>query len=486
MSVERYTVSVPESAIHDLGQRLSLAKLPTQLSGPDLWQFGTPVEEIRRLTKYWQNSFDWRKAEAKINTLPNFMTKIPVDGFGDLDVHFVHQVSSNPKAIPLLFCHGWPGSFLEVSKLLPLLQDDFHVVAPSHPNFAFSSGVSKAGFGLVQYAETCNKLMLSLGYDTYATQGGDWGFSITRALGLLFPQHVKASHINLVLAHAPDPIKHPLLAAQHATTPYTPREEAGLLRNRWFTEWGSGYNVQQSTKPQTIGFALADSPVALLAWIYEKLHDWTDAYPWTDDEILTWVSIYWFSTAGPDASARIYYEAQSPAAQAEDSQALTRYQLMEYIPNVQLGLAHFPKEIFCVPHVWGETLGEIVLQSVHEKGGHFAAWEVPEEIVKDLKTMFGPGGSCVGLFNDNGQPAKALSQKGRGEQQDYKTSAVGDDHSQQCLVVAARQVLKPHIGGRHSAVLTSPHTSVSICLGSCATFVTRLRPRKLRVSIYDG
>lgn len=399
MSVKEYTISVSEQTIQDLRQRLALTKFPSQLDGPDLWQFGTPISDIQRLAKYWQDGFDWRKAETMINSLPNFMTSIPMGGFGDLDIHFIHQPSSNPKAIPLLFCHGWPGSFLEVSKLLPLLKDDFHVVAPSLPNYGFSSGVPKAGFTLAHYAETFNKLMLKLGYNTYATQGGDWGFCVTRALGLLYPQHVKASHINLILAQPPDPTKHPLLAAKHAATPYTAREEAGIARSKWFSDWGYGYNSLQSTKPQTIGFALADSPVALLAWIYEKLRDWTDSYPWTDEEILTWISIYWFSTAGPEASVRIYYEAQSPASKA-DGKTVTPFTLMEYIPHVKLGLAHFPREICCVPHIWGEALGDVVLQSDHDKGGHFAAWEVPEAIVKDLKAMFGPGGSCEALFRE--------------------------------------------------------------------------------------
>jgi pimeloyl-ACP methyl ester carboxylesterase len=399
MNTQEYTIAVPGDSIKDLRTRISLAKFPSQLEGPDLWQFGTPVNDVQRLAKYWQVGFDWRKAEAKINLLPNFITSIPIEGFGGLDVHFVHQTSSNPNAIPLLFCHGWPGSFLEVSKLLPLLKDDFHVVAPSLPNFGFSSGVTKAGFSLSHYAETLNKLMLKLNYHTYATQGGDWGYSVTRALGLLYPQHVKASHLNMILAQPPDPTKHPLLAAKHAATPYTPHEEAGVARSKWFMDNGYGYNLLQSTKPQSISFALADSPVALLAWIYEKMRDWTDSYPWTDDEILTWVSIYWFSTAGPEASTRIYYEAQNPAAKA-DGVTVTPWKLMEFIPHVKLGLAHFPKEISCVPRVWAETLGEVVLQSEHERGGHFAAWEVPEAIVKDLLDMVGPGGSCVQLFRE--------------------------------------------------------------------------------------
>lgn len=397
MSVKPYTINVPEASIEELHQRLALSKFPSQFDGSDLWEFGTPVNEVRRLAKYWRDGFDWRKAEKEINRLPNFMTAISVDGFGELDIHFVHQPSSDTTAIPLLFCHGWPGSFLEVTKLLPLLKDDFHVVAPSVPNFGFSSGVTKAGFTFSQYAETLNKLMLKLGYDQYVTQGGDWGFSITRTLGLLYPQNVKASHINLILAQPPDPKKQPLLAAKHEATPYTAREEAGLARSKWFSECGYGYNLLQSTKPQTIGFALADSPVALLAWIYERLYDWTDSYPWTDNEILTWVSIYWFSTASPEASVRIYYEGQSPAAKANEK-TITTLKLMEYIPHVKLGLAHFPKEIKCVPDVWGETLGEVVLQSHHDKGGHFAAWEVPEAIVSDLKKMFGKGENCEELF----------------------------------------------------------------------------------------
>lgn len=150
--------------------------------------------------------------------------------------------------------------------------------------------------------------MLQLGYPKYVTQGGDWGFYITRAIGLLYSESCLASHINMVRASPPSWSEHPLLALSHSVTPYTEDEQKGLQRSDWFATQGSGYRLLQSTKPQTLGYALQDSPVALLSWIYEKLHDWTDSYPWTDDEILTWVSIYWFSTAGPAASVRIYYE----------------------------------------------------------------------------------------------------------------------------------------------------------------------------------
>lgn len=184
----------------------------------------------------------------------------------------------------------------------------FNVVAPSLPNFGWSQGCVKKGFGLVQYAETCDQLMTQLGYSKYVTQGGDWGMMITRTIGLLYPQRCLASHINMVRASPPTFGKHPILALKHALTPYSAADKRGFERSEWFLNEGSGYRLLQSTKPQTIGYAWQDSPVALLAWITEKLHDWTDNYPWTDDEILTWVSMYYFSTAGPAASARIYYE----------------------------------------------------------------------------------------------------------------------------------------------------------------------------------
>ncbi len=266
---------------------------------------------------------------------------------------------------------------------------------------------------MTKYAQLCHKLMLLLGYNQYGkplttspfatstidfspvTQGGDWGFSVTRTLGLLYPNHCKASHFNLILANPPKLMQHPRLTLQHALTPYNAREQAGRSRSAWFAEKGYGYNLLQSSKPQTIGYSLSDSPAGLLAWIYEKLHDWTDGYAWTDDEILTWVSIYWFSTAGPAASVRIYHEATHP----EPYSTVTKSTLRGWIPHVKLGIAHFPREINVVPKTWAATLGPVVMQSEHEKGGHFAAWEVPEAIVKDLQQMFGKGGPCYGIVN---------------------------------------------------------------------------------------
>jgi hypothetical protein len=193
----------------------------------------------------------------------------------------------------------------------------------------------------------------------------------------------------MVLARPPQLTKNPLQYLKHQLFPYSAKEKQMLNRTRWFDEHSFGYNTLQSTKPSTIGVALADSPVALLAWIYEKLHDWSDDYPWTDDEILTWVSIYQFSTAGPAASARIYYEIQNPAAKTYSDQVL------DYNAKTRLGLSYFPNDIFVPPCTWGRTLGPVVFENVHEDGGHFAAHERPEELVRDLRTMFAGGAKDV-------------------------------------------------------------------------------------------
>ncbi|KAJ5239405.1 hypothetical protein N7468_004024 [Penicillium chermesinum] len=405
--IRTYSISVSDDALQQLQQRLAWAKLPSQLEPglqEDHWDFGVPVSEIRRLVNYWKNGFDWRKAESQLNELPQYQTKIDVEGFGALDIH-CEEIDLNPVSRHYN-SHGtmmWQ-SFIKAGfvyrghKASPLLKGNdsepaFTVVAPDLPNFGFSQGVQKRGFGLGQYAEVLNKLMLKLGYAQYVTQGGDWGFWITRCLGLLLPDHCKASHMNMVEATAPTFTSSPFLAVKHAIMPYSDHEKKRQERRAWFRQEGSGYNKLQSTKPQTIGFGLSDSPVTLLAWIYEKLHDWTDSYPWTDDEILTWISIYWFSVAGPEASVRIYYECHHP----ESVGGIYHPRLMEYIPHVKFGFAHLPREINTVPRVWASTLGEVVLQSEHAAGGHFAAWEVPSVLAADLSTMFRPGGPCFGL-----------------------------------------------------------------------------------------
>lgn len=395
-----YTISIPSRALDDLRDRLVAARWPDELDDVS-WSMGTPLTDMKRLADYWKTDFDWRKAEAKLNDLPNYITDIAVHSFGTLKIHFLHQRSSVSRAIPILFCHGWPGSFLEAEKLLPLLANPvgkeavaFHVVVPSLPNFGFSEGTNKRGFGIRQYAETCHELMLQLGYERYVTQGGDWGFHITRAMGLLYPESCKASHLNYAECFPPSLLSQPLLWLQDKLSPYSAQEKEGVRQTALHDKNGKGYDILQQTKPQTIGYALSDSPVALLAWIYEKLVGWTDDYQWTDDEVLTWVSIYWFSVAGPAASPRIYYE----ATHMDESKGDIGYERpLRWIPHVKYGVSVFPKDIFVHPDSWIRTLGDVVLVEREMKGGHFAATECPEAVSGALQKMFRRDGPCYGI-----------------------------------------------------------------------------------------
>jgi len=406
-----YKIAVDDAQLADLKDRLSRAALPDELDGAG-WELGSPLRDISQILAHWRDTYDWRAAEDQLNReLPQFVTSVVVDGFEPLDVHFVHKrCAGNDNAIPLLFVHGWPGSFYEGAKIVQPLTEGvsgggdaprFHVVVPSLPNFGFSQGTSKMGFSIQHHAEALHKLMLRLGYTEYATQGGDWGWAITRAMAIKYPSHVRASHYNMDMGHVPSFTSHPLLAISHALKPYSDAEKRGLARSADFVAHGSGYHRLQSTKPQTLGYALRDSPVALLAWIYEKLHDWTDSYPWTLDEICTWISIYWFSTAGPQASVRLYYEYSmnhAPGASA-DRKAFGQALSMPLKDNrVKLGLSHFPKDISVLPSSWTRTLGDVVFENSHSSGGHFAAWEKPEEIVADLRAMFRKGGGAAKRF----------------------------------------------------------------------------------------
>ncbi|KAI1795656.1 epoxide hydrolase [Ganoderma leucocontextum] len=391
-----FKLATSDTDIEHLRQTLELARFPDELDGAG-WDYGTPLADVKRLAAHWKSGFDWRKTEAQINKLPMFTRDIEVDGFGTLNVHYIHQVSDVKGAIPLLFVHGWPGHFLEVRKLLPLLtaggedQPSFHVVAPSLPGFGFSEGPHKPGFKGQQYAELLNKLMLSLGYHEYVYQGGDWGHILGRFTVFHHGhKHVKAWHTNMPLSTPPTLTEFPLLYIRSLLTlPFDHAAKRRLAETGRFAATGRGYFTQQSTRPQTLGYGLSDSPVGLLAWIYEKLVGWSDKYPWTDDEVLEWVSIYWFSRAGPTASTRIYYEMTNGGAPATAPRPGWT--------SVPLGVSYFPAELVRLPKLWSHTLGKLVFESEHDAGGHFAAFEVPEKLAGDLRKMYGKGGIAYGV-----------------------------------------------------------------------------------------
>ncbi|PQE29718.1 Epoxide hydrolase protein [Rutstroemia sp. NJR-2017a WRK4] len=407
-----FQISVPESSIQHLKQKLELTTISDDQEYTDTeeaWSHGPPAEDLRRLIDYWKEGFDWRAIETNLNNQLNmFKTRIDVERFEDVEVHFVHHKSANQSenAIPLLFIHGCelafleqssklltpkssgPGSFLEVSKLLGDLTSvsaganseypTFNIVAPSLPNFGFSSVTTKRGFGLDQYAEVCHKLMLQLGYEQYVTQSGDLGFRIARTIGIRYPTSCKASHINMLRASPPTLLSQPVTWLRYMLTPYSARDKKGFERSKWFVEQGSG-----TEHPSRLEIKTVDT---------QELHDWSDDYTWTEDEILTWVSLYWHSTAGPTAAQRIYYE-------MVNSLGTTINDTEKYVPHVKLGLAHFPKELIVVPTLWCRTLGEVVYEKEHPRGGHFAAYEKPADIVNDLRIMFGRGGGAFAIVD---------------------------------------------------------------------------------------
>ncbi|KAL4873204.1 hypothetical protein BDV12DRAFT_98633 [Aspergillus spectabilis] len=399
MPPKPFSIAVPDADLERLHQKLDAATFPDELDNTG-WDMGVPLEEIKRLTAYWRDGFNWREQEQRLNEqFEQFTLPVSVDGFKDIDLHHLHHTSKTPGAIPLLFIHGWPGSFIEVTKLIPLLttgdgnKPAFNVVAPSLPNFGFSSAVKKRGFGLKQYAEALHNLMIALGYKEYAIQGGDWGSFIARTMAQKYPKQIKAIHLNFIPMRIPMPWENPLFFAQNLLTiPFSAERKAYLSTAINYLTKGSGYAIQQSTRPQTLGYALHDSPVALLTWIYDKLHLWTDNYPWTDDEILTWVSIYLFSAAGPTASTRIYYET------SEDGT------LMESISKpaprgVKVGVAQFKHELMKYPTSWTQLLGFDVRAKEYPRGGHFAAWEAPELLVEDLREFLGKDGLAFGVVD---------------------------------------------------------------------------------------
>ncbi|KAI0159504.1 microsomal epoxide hydrolase [Xylariaceae sp. FL1272] len=412
--IQPYTISIPDADLEDLRERLRRTRFPSELSDVGT-TMGAPLEAVKRIATYWAEKYDWRAAEASLNALPQFHTSIQATGFEPLDIHFLHVRSKRDDAVPLIFVHGWPGSFLEGTKILkPLTEPEdaslpaFHVVVPSLPGYGFSQASSKAGFSIDQHAETMHLLMLKLGYREYATQGGDWGYMITRAMGRHYaPEFVKAQHLNMSFFPRPSLLKNPIVALrtmfQAFVTGFSEADKKGFKRSREFQKSGNGYHKIQSTKPQTLGYGLSDSPTALLAWIYEKLVDWTDGYPWTEDEVCTWISIYWFSTATPRAAHQLYYEteqshdtARCQEREARGIPASTFNQLLEY-QDVKLGLSKFPHDVIVMPRSWSHAMGDVIFSKEHDRGGHFAAWERPDEIVKDLRAMFGPEGGANGV-----------------------------------------------------------------------------------------
>jgi len=369
-----FQIDIPDADVDDLQQRLRQTRWPDPETVDD-WSQGIPLGYVRELCGYWLERYDWRASEARLNRFPQFRTEI--DG---VDIHFVHARSPEDGALPLVITHGWPGSIVEFHKVIEPLtdpvafgghaRDAFHVVCPSLPGYGFSGRPGRPGWDTARIAAAWDQLMARLGYPRYAAQGGDWGAQVTTALGMNHPEHLAGIHLNMPIAFPPP-----------GATDLTEREQAALATISHYNTWESGYFKEQSTRPQTVGYGLADSPAALCAWIVEKFWAWTDcdgdpANVLTRDEMLDNVMLYWLPATGA-SSARLYWENNAKGFLGP--------------VTVPVGCSIFPKEIFRPSRRWADAQ----LTNVHywnelDKGGHFAAFEQPETFVSEVRACFRP------------------------------------------------------------------------------------------------
>lgn len=362
--VRPFVIDIPQAQLDDLKARLALTRFPEKEIVDD-WDQGIPLAYVQEVAAYWARDYDWRRCEAWLNSLPNFL--IEIDG---LDIHFIHVRSTNPEARPMIMTHGWPGSVLEFVDVIGPLSQDYHLVIPSLPGYAFSGKPTKAGWSIPQTAKAWNALMTALGYDRYFAQGGDWGAAVTDSIGQQNLGNCAGIHLNMVIAR-------PDAATMESLTD---REKAALARMQWYQDKDNGYSTQQATRPQTLGYGLADSPVGQMAWILEKFHGWSDCdgHPetvFTRDHLLDNVMLYWLNNAAA-SSARLYWHSFR--------------QIMGEPVSMPMGGTVAPYEIFGPSRRWAEQrFSNIVFWNEPQRGGHFLAMERPETFIADVKACFG-------------------------------------------------------------------------------------------------
>jgi pimeloyl-ACP methyl ester carboxylesterase len=371
--IDPFRIAATDEQLDDLRRRLRAARFPERECVDD-WSQGIPLAYVQDLCAYWAEKYDWRAREARLNRFPQFKTAI--DG---VDIHFLHVRSPHENAMPLVITHGWPGSIVEFHKVIEPLtnptafggdaRDAFHVVAPSLPGYGFSGKPGRSGWNVQRIARAWSVLMPRLGYKRYAAQGGDWGAMVTTCIGIQDPENCLGVHLNMPIA-PPDPA---------TMGDLTDREKSALAGMQHYNDWDSGYSKQQSTRPQTVGYGLTDSPAGQAAWIVEKFWSWTDCdgHPenvLTRDELLDNVMLYWLP-ANAASSARLYWESfRSPP--------------MDPI-TIPVGCSIFPKEIFRTSRRWAEKrFPKLVHFSEMEKGGHFAAFEQPDAFVREVRGCF--------------------------------------------------------------------------------------------------
>jgi pimeloyl-ACP methyl ester carboxylesterase len=371
-----FKYEAPQSDLDDLKERLKRTRWPDRETVKD-WSQGVPLDKLKALVEHWRTDYDWRRCEAKLNRLTQYRTKI--DG---LNIHFLHVRSKHENALPILLTHGWPGSVLEFLKIIDPLtnptahggraEDAFHVVAPSLPGFAFSDKPAERGWNSERIAKAWTELMRRLGYKRYVAQGGDWGSIVTTTLAQKRPEGLVGIHLNMPFVF-PDPIP---------TTGLSKAEQKAVDAFKRFQIDGFGYFAQQSTRPQTVGYGLADSPAGQAAWIYEKFHAWTDSKGDPEsvlsrDEMLDDITLYWLTDTAA-SSARMYFEHAGIVGKNNSGRV-----------ELPVGCSIFPGELVPAPRSWAEQFfPKLIHWNELDRGGHFAAWEQPALFTKEMRDCF--------------------------------------------------------------------------------------------------
>jgi epoxide hydrolase len=376
-AIAPFQCAVDETDLQDLRERLARTRWPDAETVED-WSQGIPLAYVRELADTWAGDYDWRRVEAQLNAYEQFTT--PIDG---VDVHFLHVRSSREDALGLVMTHGWPGGVLEFLDVLGPLTDPaahgggaadaFHVVCPSLPGYGFSGKPTTSGWRLERIADAWAELMARLGYDRYGAQGGDWGAMVTTHLAQRHPEPLAGVHLNMGIA---DP------AALLALGDLTDEEQDMLAGIQNYIDWENGYAQQQATRPQTVSYALTDSPAGQLAWIVEKYYAWTDNHGSPEDAVprerlLDIVSLYWLTRTAA-SSARLYWESFKDAVGA-----------FPPIEGVPVGYTVFPHEIFRLTERWARTrYPDLRYYHQVDVGGHFAALEQPQVFVEEVRAAF--------------------------------------------------------------------------------------------------
>ncbi|MGO4623007.1 epoxide hydrolase family protein [Ensifer sp. 2YAB10] len=385
-AIQPFMADIPESSLVDLRRRLAATRWPDSATVADRSQ-GVQQQKLRELAQYWQSSYDWRRAERKLNAFPQFLTRID-----RLDIHFIHVRSRHENALPLIMTHGWPGSIFELLDVIDPLtaptahggkaEDAFHLVIPSIPGFGFSQKPTATGWDARRIAIAWDVLMKRLGYSRYVSQGGDWGAIISDTLARQAPDGLLGIHVNRVERSTTLPADAAKALKDGSPAPETMSADERKVfdETRDFLNNGFGYASILSTRPETIGYGVADSPVGLAAWLYDKIADWvfTRGDPERalgKDAILDNITLYWLTNTGP-SSGRIYWENLKAGAKLTPA-------------KVPVAVTVFPGEVYRPPRKWlSQAYPELVYYNRASKGGHFAAWEEPQLFSEEIRAGF--------------------------------------------------------------------------------------------------